>query len=516
MDKQDIVQNYITLQEATTHCEYSQEYLSLRARSGKLKAVKIGRNWTTKKEWLDEYLATVENYKEYVEDCKAKKITKEENKEIIKEFTKQVVAPENLPVNEPVFFSSRLGIGFASVFASVLIIAGCVFGNSSLINVSQQADLFAKSVSLSGDIVVSGILDVSEKSVLAFSDNFNEMAVNIGRAEIAVIAKALNYSNKNIMAMENSVQKFVVNINESGIAVVKGIAEIPSKSIFATAKDFYGGVENINYAGNKILDCFVEKNIKDGSYAYIAFFNAINNTANDIGDSGDSLMTASVENFKTALDGVSALTYIVGNAGDEVIGGSLTGARDLTHQANRASSFVINNAKSGRSAIGLQASAFTDYSNWALNTIKTKIFSFGYSVKYLANNFQQKLGKALYSLKESIAEKFNNLSFAVSEKTENTFAFIRGIPDLLTGAPVNQIAETENLSSVASQNEKGIVAIPVKNGNEEATKETIKSFFSDEVEVSPQDADSGIIIPVFKEKKGGEYMYMMVPINNKN
>jgi len=47
---------YISLKEATKYCDYSQEYLSLRARQGKLKAVKIGRNWVTKKEWVEQYL----------------------------------------------------------------------------------------------------------------------------------------------------------------------------------------------------------------------------------------------------------------------------------------------------------------------------------------------------------------------------------------------------------------------------------------------------------------------------
>ena len=51
--------NYISLQEAAEYCNHSQEYLSLRARQGKLKAVKIARNWVTKKEWLEEYLASV-------------------------------------------------------------------------------------------------------------------------------------------------------------------------------------------------------------------------------------------------------------------------------------------------------------------------------------------------------------------------------------------------------------------------------------------------------------------------
>ena len=52
---------YISLQEATKYCDYSQEYLALRVRQGKLKATKIGRNWVTKKEWLEEYLRVFGN-----------------------------------------------------------------------------------------------------------------------------------------------------------------------------------------------------------------------------------------------------------------------------------------------------------------------------------------------------------------------------------------------------------------------------------------------------------------------
>ena len=53
---------YISLKEATKYCDYSQEYLSLRARQGKLKAVKIGRNWVTKKEWIEQYLNSPNSY----------------------------------------------------------------------------------------------------------------------------------------------------------------------------------------------------------------------------------------------------------------------------------------------------------------------------------------------------------------------------------------------------------------------------------------------------------------------
>ncbi|MBI2573980.1 MAG: hypothetical protein HYV78_01125 [Candidatus Wildermuthbacteria bacterium] len=54
---------FISLQEATKLCSYSQKYLSLRVRQGKLNAIKIGRNWVTKKQWIDEYLRRVESHK---------------------------------------------------------------------------------------------------------------------------------------------------------------------------------------------------------------------------------------------------------------------------------------------------------------------------------------------------------------------------------------------------------------------------------------------------------------------
>jgi len=59
---------YISLREAAKHTKYSQEYLSLRVRQGKIKAVKLGRNWATTKEWVDEYAARVSEQKVQKED----------------------------------------------------------------------------------------------------------------------------------------------------------------------------------------------------------------------------------------------------------------------------------------------------------------------------------------------------------------------------------------------------------------------------------------------------------------
>jgi len=50
-------QGYIPLKEATKYCDYSLEYLSLLARTGRLPAVKFQRNWMTTREAIENYLA---------------------------------------------------------------------------------------------------------------------------------------------------------------------------------------------------------------------------------------------------------------------------------------------------------------------------------------------------------------------------------------------------------------------------------------------------------------------------
>jgi len=53
-DKKDKY-GYISLQEASKLCDYGMEYLSFLARTGKLQAVKIRRNWMTTREAILEY-----------------------------------------------------------------------------------------------------------------------------------------------------------------------------------------------------------------------------------------------------------------------------------------------------------------------------------------------------------------------------------------------------------------------------------------------------------------------------
>ncbi len=49
----------INLKEATKYCDYSQEYLSLLARKGRLSAIKINKDWVTTREAIEEYLLEI-------------------------------------------------------------------------------------------------------------------------------------------------------------------------------------------------------------------------------------------------------------------------------------------------------------------------------------------------------------------------------------------------------------------------------------------------------------------------
>ncbi len=49
-------EEYISLEEASKGSPYSQEYLSLLSRKGKIDSIKIGRNWFIKKKILDNYV----------------------------------------------------------------------------------------------------------------------------------------------------------------------------------------------------------------------------------------------------------------------------------------------------------------------------------------------------------------------------------------------------------------------------------------------------------------------------
>lgn len=104
--------DYISLSQAAENCYYSQEYLALRARQGKLKAVKFGRNWMTRIDWLKEYIS---NTKEY--NLKSIKFKKTDG--VIKDKT--APPPENLPVEESK--KLRMALGLMALLAGIFLLS---------------------------------------------------------------------------------------------------------------------------------------------------------------------------------------------------------------------------------------------------------------------------------------------------------------------------------------------------------------------------------------------------------
>jgi len=63
--------NYISLAEAAKLCSYSEHYLRLRSRQGKLKSIKLGKKWMTTRAWLDDYQQQVGDWRAAAEKKKA-------------------------------------------------------------------------------------------------------------------------------------------------------------------------------------------------------------------------------------------------------------------------------------------------------------------------------------------------------------------------------------------------------------------------------------------------------------
>lgn len=64
-------QNYISLADAAKMCSYSEHYLRLRSRQGKLKSIKLGKKWMTTRAWLDDYQRQVGDWRAAAEKKKA-------------------------------------------------------------------------------------------------------------------------------------------------------------------------------------------------------------------------------------------------------------------------------------------------------------------------------------------------------------------------------------------------------------------------------------------------------------
>ena len=225
MPTQKTEKTYISLMDASKLCDYSQEYLSLRARRGKLKSLKQGRNWVTTKEWLDEYIKKTEIYKvELAKNNRDKEIffkiktapfslnnkilkkpesilaSKEKIAEVKEEYVPIInfresagessdsIPPTNLPIENIRFsrlnrnesFLALLKIGFSLGLAFGILIGALIFNK-----------LYFGNMLDSGKTVLGGLFENAAYTGNTFKDYFSWLGGKLGRENFYGMANGL-------------------------------------------------------------------------------------------------------------------------------------------------------------------------------------------------------------------------------------------------------------------------------------------------------------------------------------
>lgn len=134
---------FISLAAAAKMTNYSQDYISLLCRQGKLKAEKMGRNWVTTKEWVYEYVDKTAGKGASVVPVKVKD-TKDVEENRIKPFE---VIEEYPPARRPLLGSIVLE---AAVFctASVILLTNTIGFSNGIKEVDDNCSLVQRAIAL--------------------------------------------------------------------------------------------------------------------------------------------------------------------------------------------------------------------------------------------------------------------------------------------------------------------------------------------------------------------------------
>lgn len=231
MSEKDKSLKYISLAEAAKYLGcYSQEYLSLRARQGKLKAVKFGRNWKTTKEWLREYLIHTEEFKN--NRNKNNKLSQasdvKEQKETIQKPEK-VQAPE-IQLTKPIFTQPVSPRAIAVVVALIFILAsvGTLFSYPYFTPVLKEiatdlgTDFTEVSASLrkSASEIREGIVKKGDDVSRTISDSASDFA-------IGTVNNFARYVSQDIKAVKKGFQELSQKIERVFQKITKVFKEKP-------------------------------------------------------------------------------------------------------------------------------------------------------------------------------------------------------------------------------------------------------------------------------------------------
>ncbi|MFA7171518.1 MAG: hypothetical protein WC180_06010 [Candidatus Paceibacterota bacterium] len=223
---------FISLAAAAKMTNYSQDYISLLCRQGKLKAEKLGRNWVTTKEWLYEYVDKTEGKGASVVPVRIG----ESNEKIIDKKTvekKKEYVGEKKAAVKPLFGSTVLEL---SIFCTISVI------------------LLANMVGFSRGIrEVNKNFNVVQKSTIAQNSASIERAELNDAAKVTGAEKVINDPVNNIAAEsacggEIKLPKLMAFEEETNAAVIAEVtAEIEAGVTEPVTVEVYKDFAVVNY-----------------------------------------------------------------------------------------------------------------------------------------------------------------------------------------------------------------------------------------------------------------------------
>ncbi len=128
------------------------------------------------------------------------------------------------------------------------------------------------------------------------------------------------------------------------------------------------------------------------------------------------------------------------------------------------------------------------------------------------NNINQEMEASVLSATKVIAEDAYRF---VRNSFKDWFFESKETILVLTGNSKVAIDKTANTDSSSGSvyPSRGMVVVPTnENTDRDGVVNKIKQSFSDEVVVTEVDEESGVITPVFKDSRGDDYLFVLVPI----
>ena len=285
---------YISLHEAAKMTDYSQEYISLLCRRGKIKGEKLGRNWFTTKEWINNYVNKIKESKEIKENKTDKNeeevvLVKIENKTgkmngmamDITDKRNEENKGKTIETSLDSFLSTKKMM-FATVIFSI-IVSGFVFVQYGmkqdlilgvLDSVSQTMQ--KKIISLNGSFdnlsgsfnnVKNESVKFSERKILVLNgglDEFKNDTINrVGnfKNSLAIVNNRLNSSFSGVFKTEGTDYKSVpvISYDKSNFAIARSILQYASNEIISLSNS----LNVIKSESNKLVASVIARNDSD-------------------------------------------------------------------------------------------------------------------------------------------------------------------------------------------------------------------------------------------------------------